>query len=166
MAIPDTRYARNGSTHLAYQAFGEGPVTLIGIPPIVSNIEVIWDHPRPARFLRRLAAFSRFVHYDKRGQGMSDRDADSPTIDERGDDLAAVMDAGGAERAALAGISEGGTTAALFAAMHPERVSHLILVDSFGWVVANGPDDGPACPASCTTPFSTSGRSRGGRRKR
>lgn len=131
MAVPETRYARNGDVHLAYQEFGEGPVTLVGLPPIVSNIEVIWEHPDSARFLRRLGQFSRFVHYDKRGQGLSDRDTGIPTIDERIDDLAAVMDAAGVERAALAGISEGGSTAALFAATYPERVSHLILCATF-----------------------------------
>ena len=142
MAVPDTHYARNGSTHIAYQVLGDGPITLVGIPPVVSNIEVLWEHPLPARFIRRLASFSRFVHYDKRGQGMSDRDSGSPDIDERLEDLLAVMDATGTERAALAGVSEGGATAALFAAMHPERVSHLILFDSFA--VQVGEPDGEA----------------------
>ncbi|HEX4820098.1 MAG TPA: adenylate/guanylate cyclase domain-containing protein [Acidimicrobiales bacterium] len=136
MAVPETHYARNGDVYIAYQSFGDGPVSLIGIPPIVSNIEVLWEHPLPARFLRRLASFSRFVHYDKRGQGMSDRETSSPTIDERLDDLEAVMDAAGIERAALAGISEGGSTGALFAAMHPDRVSHLILIDTFARAVS------------------------------
>jgi pimeloyl-ACP methyl ester carboxylesterase len=123
--------------HIAYQAFGDGPVALVGIPPIVSNIEVLWEHPMPARFLRRLGSFSTFVHYDKRGQGMSDRESTTPSIDERLDDLEAVMDAAGLERAALAGISEGGSTAALFAAMHPQRVSHLILIDTFARAVSD-----------------------------
>ena len=136
MAVPETHYARNGDVYIAYQAFGDGPVNLIGIPPIVSNIEVLWEHPMPARFLRRLGSFSRFVHYDKRGQGMSDRESSSPSIDERLDDLEAVMDAAGIESAALAGISEGGSTAALFAAMHPHRVTHLILIDTFARAVS------------------------------
>lgn len=127
MQIPEIRYARNGGVSIAYQAFGQGEQVLVGLPPIVSNIEVIWEEPRAARYLSRLASQFRVVHFDKRGQGLSDRDTGVPTIDERMGDLAAVMDAEGLEKVALGGISEGGSTAALFAATYPERVSKLIL---------------------------------------
>ena len=124
--IPDIKYAKNGSVSIAYQAFGEGPV-LVGLPGVVSNIEVLWEEPMGRRYLTRLGEFSRFIHFDKRGQGLSDRDAGVPTMDDRLGDLAAVLDAEGVERAVLGGISEGGSTAALFAATYPERVSKLVL---------------------------------------
>ena len=127
--IPDIKYAKNGSVSIAYQAFGEGPV-LVGLPGIVSNIEVIWEEPAGRRYLTRLGEFSRFIHFDKRGQGLSDRDAGVPTMDDRLGDLAAVLDAEGVDRAVLGGISEGGSTAALFAATFPERTSKLILWSS------------------------------------
>lgn len=126
--IPDTRYARNGDTHIAYQSFGRGETVFVGAPPIISNIEVLWEEPCARQFLTRLASFCRFVHYDKRGQGMSDRDVGVPTLEERVDDLRAVLDAEGIERAALGGISEGGSTVAMFAATYPQRVSRLVLV--------------------------------------
>lgn len=126
-SVPETRYARNGSVHIAYQAFGSGDVVFLGAPPIISNIEVIWEDPSAARFLARLGSFCRFIHYDKRGQGASDRDAGVPTLDERVDDLRAVLDAEGVERAAVGGISEGGSTVAMFAATYPERVTRLIM---------------------------------------
>ncbi len=137
--VPETRYARNGDVHIAYQVLGEGEVTFVGLPGIVSNIEVLWEDPESRRWLTGLASFSRLVHYDKRGQGMSDRDPGVPTLDDRLGDLTAVLDAVGADRVALGGISEGGTTAAMFAASYPERVSHLALVGSFARVdVARG----------------------------
>jgi pimeloyl-ACP methyl ester carboxylesterase len=129
--VPETRYARNGDTHIAYQVFGEGEVTLVGLPGIVSNIELLWEDPESRLYLTGLASFSRCVHYDKRGQGLSDRDTGVPTLDDRVGDLEAVLDAVGAERVALGGVSEGGSTAAMFAATHPERVSHLLLYGSF-----------------------------------
>jgi class 3 adenylate cyclase len=125
--MPETRYAKNGDVHIAYQAFGQGDRTVVLIPPIISNIEVIWEVPRARRFLEHLGATSRVLQYDKRGQGMSDRDTGVPTIDERVGDLAAVLDAAGETSAVLAGVSEGGSTAALFAATRPERVEKLIL---------------------------------------
>jgi len=129
--VPETRYARNGDAHIAYQVFGEGEITFVGLPGIVSNIEVVWEDPESRRWMTRLASFVRMVQYDKRGQGLSDRDAGVPTLDDRLGDLTAVLDAVGAERAALGGISEGGTTAAMYAASHPDRVSHLALYGSF-----------------------------------
>ncbi len=129
--VPETVYARNGETHIAYQAFGEGEVTFVGVPGIVSNLEVIWEDPEARAWLTRLGSFVRVVHFDKRGQGLSDRDSGVPTLDDRVEDLMAVIEAVGADRVALGGISEGGSTAAIFAATHPERVSHLLLYGSF-----------------------------------
>ncbi len=129
--VPETRYARNGEVHIAYQVFGEGEVTFVGLPGIVSNVEVIWEDPESRRWLTELASFTRMVHYDKRGQGVSDRDSGVPTLDDRLGDLTAVLDAVGVDRVALGGISEGGTTAAMYAATYPERVSHLLLYGTF-----------------------------------
>ena len=129
--MPETRYARNGDTHIACQAFGEGEVTFVGLPGIISNVEVIWEDPDSRRFLTRLGSFARCIHYDKRGQGMSDRDTGVPTLDDRLGDLVAVLDAVEVDRVALGGVSEGGSTAAMFAATYPERVSHLLLFGSF-----------------------------------
>jgi class 3 adenylate cyclase len=129
--VPETRYARNGGVHIAYQDFGEGELTFVGLPGIVSNVELQWEDPEWRLFLTGLASFARFVTYDKRGQGMSDRDSGVPTLDDRLGDLTAVLDAVGADRVALGGISEGGTTAAMFAATYPERVSQLVLYGTF-----------------------------------
>jgi class 3 adenylate cyclase len=132
--LPDTHYARNGDVHIAYQEFGQGEITFVGLPGIVSNLELLWEDPDSRGYLTGLAAFCRCVIFDKRGQGLSDRDTGVPTLDERLGDLTAVLDAVGAERVALGGISEGGTTAAMYAATFPERVSHLVLVGSFARV--------------------------------
>jgi pimeloyl-ACP methyl ester carboxylesterase len=130
--VPPTRYVKSGDVHIAYQDVDTGgPLTIIGLPPIISNIEVVWENAFAVRFIRRLAALGRFVHFDKRGQGLSDRDSGVPTIDERVDDLATVMDAAGVDTGVIVGISEGGSTAAMFAATHPERVSHLALIGAF-----------------------------------
>jgi class 3 adenylate cyclase len=129
--VPETRYARNGDVHIAYQVFGEGKVAFVGLPGIVSNIEVLWEDPEARRWLTGLASFARVVHYDKRGQGMSDRDSGVPTLDDRLGDLTAVLDAAAVDRVALGGISEGGTTAAMYAATYPERVGQLVLYGSF-----------------------------------
>lgn len=135
--MPETRYARaDDGVYLAYQVFGEGEHGFVGAPPIISNIEVLWEHPEGARFLRALGSFSRFVHYDKRGQGMSDRVAEVPTLEQRAADTRAVMDAAGIERAVVGGISEGGSTAAIFAATYPERVTGLALFGSFARLLA------------------------------
>src|ERR1700732_1522899 len=128
---PDTRYAKSGDVHVAYQVFGEGPVNLVFAPPFVSNVENYWDEPDFARWLLRLASYTRVVMFDKRGTGMSDRVAELPGLDERMDDLRAVMEAAGMEEAALLGISEGGPLTALFAATHPERCRALVLYGSF-----------------------------------
>jgi pimeloyl-ACP methyl ester carboxylesterase len=138
--VPETRYARNGEVHIAYQVFGEGQVTFVGLPGIVSNIELMWEDRDFRLWLTGLASLARVVVYDKRGQGVSDRDSGVPTLDERLGDLAAVLDAVGADRVALGGVSEGGTTAAMFAATYPERVSQLCLFGSFAHIETAGAD--------------------------
>jgi pimeloyl-ACP methyl ester carboxylesterase len=130
--VPETVYAKSGDAFIAYQCMGAGgPIDYVCLPPLISNIDVIWECPQAVRFMRRLARLGRYVHFDKRGQGMSDRDSGAPTLDERVDDLLAVLDAAGVEKAALAGASEGGATAALFAATYPSRVSHVVMYGSF-----------------------------------
>jgi pimeloyl-ACP methyl ester carboxylesterase len=127
---PVTRYAKSGDVHVAYQVFGEGP-DLVVAPGFVSHIENYWDEPHFARSLSKVSSFCRVVLFDKRGTGLSDRVAHLPHMDERMDDLRAVMDAVGIERANLFGISEGGSLATLFAASHPERTQSLVLYGSF-----------------------------------
>jgi pimeloyl-ACP methyl ester carboxylesterase len=128
---PDTQYAKSGDVHIAYQVFGEGPINVVLAPPFISNVEHWWDEPDIARWLLRLASYARVVMFDKRGTGMSDRVSELPGLDQRMDDLRAVMDGAGIEQAALLGISEGGTLAALFAATYPERCRALVLYGSF-----------------------------------
>jgi class 3 adenylate cyclase len=128
-----TEYARSGDLHIAYQVVGDGPIDLVYVPGWVSHIEQAWEEPSLARFLNRLAAFSRLIVFDKRGTGLSDRvpNAELPPLEERMDDLRAVMDAAGSERAAVFGFSEGGNLSALFAASHPERTKALLLFGTF-----------------------------------
>jgi pimeloyl-ACP methyl ester carboxylesterase len=128
---PKTQYARCGNLHIAYQVVGEGPTDLVFVPGIVSHLEHQWDEPIQAAFFRRLASFCRLIRFDKRGQGLSDRVEQMPTIEERMDDVRAVMDAAGSERAALLTLSEGGPMGIVFAATHPDRTSKLILWNTF-----------------------------------
>jgi class 3 adenylate cyclase len=129
---PTTRYARSpDGTSIAFQVHGEGPLDLVFVPGFVSHVELVWEEPAIARFLRRLASFSRLIVFDKRGQGLSDRLGRPPTLEESMDDLGAVMDAAGSERAAIFAISEGGPMSALFAATYPDRVSSLVLYGTF-----------------------------------
>jgi pimeloyl-ACP methyl ester carboxylesterase len=127
-AIPETRYAKSGDVNIAYQVVGDGPFDLVYVPGWISNIELMWEEPAHARLLRRLSAFSRLILFDKRGTGMSDPvPLDRlPTLEQRMDDVRAVMDAAGSERAALFGSSEGGLMSVLFAATYPERTRALI----------------------------------------
>jgi len=122
---PDTRYAKSGGVNIAYQVFGEGPLNLVLAPPLFSNVEGWWDEPDYTRGLIRLGSYARVLIFDKRGTGMSDRVGELPGLDQRIDDLRAVMDAAGMEQAALIGISEGGSMAALFAATDPSRCRAL-----------------------------------------
>ena len=128
---PETHYANSGDVNIAYQVIGNGPRDLILVPGWVSNIEVLWDEPIVARFLRRLTSFSRLILFDKRGTGLSDRLADLPDLETRMDDVRAVMDAVGSERAALCGYSEGGVMCMLFAATYPARTTALITIGTF-----------------------------------
>ena len=110
---PDTRYAKSGDVHIAYQAFGNGSINLVMVPGFVSNVENYSDEPDFARFLNRLGSYARVVTFDKRGTGMSDRMAEAATLEERTDDIRAVMDGAGSERAVIFGASEGGSMACL-----------------------------------------------------
>src|SRR3954463_8667167 len=131
MLQPETQYARSGPVSVAYQVIGEGEIDLVLVPGFVSHVEVAWEEPRLARFLTRLASFSRLIVFDKRGTGMSDPVANPPSIDERMEDIGAVMDAVGSTRAAIFGISEGGTLSVLFAESHPERTEAVVLYGSW-----------------------------------
>jgi pimeloyl-ACP methyl ester carboxylesterase len=124
---PETQYAKSGGVHIAYQVVGDGPIDLVWTPGWVSNTEAMWEIPPFVPMIERLASFSRLIIWDKRGTGLSDPVAGVPTLDERMDDLRAVMDAAKSRRAALFGVSEGGPTNLLFAATYPERTQSLIL---------------------------------------
>jgi class 3 adenylate cyclase len=126
-----TRYAKNGDIHVAYQVFGEGDVDLVFVPGFISHIENYWDEPNLAQWLRRLGSFSRTILFDKQGTGLSDRVSKLPGLDVRMDDVCSVMDAEGIEKAAIFGISEGGSLATLYAASHPDRSRALILCGAF-----------------------------------
>ncbi len=130
---PETRYAKSGDVNIAYQVVGEGPIDLVWVPGFVSHLEVGWEEPSYRRFFERLASFSRVIIFDKRGTGLSDRVSvrEIPTLEERMDDIRAVVDRVGSKRAALFGISEGASLAALFAASYPERTTALIINGSF-----------------------------------
>jgi class 3 adenylate cyclase len=125
--MPETRYARSGDVMIAYQVLGDGPFDVVIAPSGVSHVELIWEIARVAAFLRGVAEHARVLIFDKRGTGLSDRIAGAPTLEERSDDIRAVMDAAGSERAALAGGEEGVPMSVVFAASHPERVSALVL---------------------------------------
>jgi pimeloyl-ACP methyl ester carboxylesterase len=128
---PDTQYAQSGGVNIAFQVVGEGPRDLVFVPGWASNIEVMWEEPAVARFLTRLGSFSRLILFDKRGTGLSDRVTDMPNLEVRMDDVRAVMDTVGSERAALFGASEGGPMCALFSATYPLRTSALIMHGSY-----------------------------------
>src|SRR5215210_2490981 len=102
---PETHYAKSGEVRIAYQVFGKGAFDLVYVPGFISNIDLYWDHPAAAHFLSRLASFSRVIMFDKRGTGLSDRTGSLPSLEERMDDVRAVMDAAQSEAAAVFGIS-------------------------------------------------------------
>ncbi|HSD80664.1 MAG TPA: adenylate/guanylate cyclase domain-containing protein [Solirubrobacteraceae bacterium] len=124
---PETRYARSGDVHIAYQVAGTGPFDLVFVPGFVTHLELAWRLPSFGRVLAELASFSRLIKFDKRGTGMSDPVQDAPTLETRMDDVRAVMDAAGSRRAALFGLSEGASLSVLFAATYPERTAALVL---------------------------------------
>jgi pimeloyl-ACP methyl ester carboxylesterase len=125
--IPDTRYARADGGAIAYQSFGEGERNLVVVFPFVSHVEMSWEHPPYGEFMDRMAEIGRVTVFDKRGNGLSDALPEGESLEQRADDILAVMDAVGAERASLFGISEGAAMAALVAATRPERVDSLVL---------------------------------------
>ena len=124
---PETRYARSGDVNIAYTVTGSGAFDLVFVPGFVSNVELDWGDPRRSAFLSRLGSFSRLIMLDKRGTGLSDRVAGVPDLETRMDDIRAVMDTAGSERAALFGLADGGSLAILFAATYPERTAALVL---------------------------------------
>jgi pimeloyl-ACP methyl ester carboxylesterase len=128
---PETRYAKSGDVNIAYQVVGDGPFDLVVVPGWISNVDFAWEDPFYADWMRRLAAFSRVIVFDKRGTGLSDRDVGDSTLEERMDDLRAVLAAAGSERAAVVGFSEGGALSMLFAATYPQRVRALVLYATF-----------------------------------
>jgi len=129
--LPQTRYAKSGDVNIAFQVLGQGPPDLVYVPGWASNIEIFWEEPSFARFLKRLASFSRLILFDKRGTGLSDRVAEMPNLEVRMDDVRAVLEAVGSDRAALFGSSEGGVMCALFAATYPSRISALVMHGSY-----------------------------------
>ena len=124
---PEVRYTRSGDVVLAYQVTGQGPLDLVFVPGWISNIELAWELPEFARFLGRLAGLARLIWFDKRGTGLSDRVTGPVTLEERSDDIRAVMDAAGSRQAAVVGWYEGGAIAASFAASYPDRVRALVI---------------------------------------
>lgn len=139
MIQPRTSYARNGDVNIAYQVIGDGPLDLLFISAFVSHLDLYWAAPETAAFFRRLASFSRLILFDKRGTGLSDPVAGVATLEERMEDVRAVLDACGSRRAALFGLSEGGPMSLLFAATYPERTIALITFGSFARLLT-GPD--------------------------
>ena len=129
----ETKYVKSGDAYIAYQVTGDGPFDLVYVPGWVSHVELAWEEPTLARFLERLGSFSRLITFDKRGTGLSDRVSvdNLPNLGQRMDDLRAVMDAAGSERAAILGFSEGGNMCALFAATYPHRTKALIMCGTF-----------------------------------
>jgi class 3 adenylate cyclase/alpha-beta hydrolase superfamily lysophospholipase len=136
---PETRYAFSGDLAIAYQVVGEGPTDVVLAPGFISHLELAWEEPSLRRFLQRLASFSRLIIFDKRGTGLSDPTPTAPTLEQRAEDLLAVMDAAGARRPVLLGFSEGGAMALLFAATHPERTAALVLYGAWARL-ARAPD--------------------------
>ena len=129
--LPETRYALSGDVNIAYQVMGAGPLDIIMVPGVVSHIEFMHETAGYTAFLHRLSTFARVVTFDKRGQGLSDRISGAPSLEQRMDDVRAIMDAIGSQRAVIIGFSEGCAMSALFAATYPERVSQLILYGGF-----------------------------------
>jgi pimeloyl-ACP methyl ester carboxylesterase len=128
---PSTRYARSGELNIAYQVIGNGPLDIVYIPGWVSNLDYAWEFARMVHVFERLSAFARLILFDKRGTGLSDRNVGFPTLEQRMQDVQAVMDAAGSQRAVLMGTSEGGNMCMLFAATYPERTVALVLNGCF-----------------------------------
>ena len=127
MSTPEIRYATSDGVDIAYMVVGDGPRDIVWVAGAISNLRVLWELPEYRRFCERLASFSRLILFDKRGMGLSDR-VEIGTLEERMDDVRAVMDAAGSERASLIGVSEGGPMSIVFAATYPQRTDALLLV--------------------------------------
>lgn len=134
-------YAQSDGVRIAYQVVGDGPIDLVLLPGFVSHLDLAWQEPHFARFLRGLAAFSRLIWFDKRGMGLSDPAPHEPSIEDRQADLAAVIEAVGADKPALLGVSEGAGTAALYAARNPARVRGLVLFSGYGYLMRDATHD-------------------------
>lgn len=141
-AVPETRFVRTGDIDIGYQVVGGGDIDVVFVPGWISNWEVAWELPESARFLERVARYSRLILMDKRGTGLSDRVPGQPTLEEHVDDLRAVLDAVGSTRAALTGWADGAAVALVFAATYPDRVTSLVL----GSVIAAVGDDDSGGP--------------------
>src|SRR3954466_3056893 len=146
MSVPPTRYAKSGDVSIAYHVVGDGPIDVVAVLGFATHLELQWETAAFARFCERMGSFARLIVFDKRGTGLSDPVAEVPTLEQRIDDVRAVMDAAGSERAALFGVSEGGPMSVLFAATHPERVSALVLYGAWARTT-EGPDYPWASPA-------------------
>ena len=146
MNTPPTQYAESGEASIAYQVVSEGPIDLVLVLGFTTHLELQWESPQFAHFFERIASFSRLILFDKRGTGLSDPVTEVPTLEQRVDDVRAVMDAAGSERAALFGISEGGPMSVLFAASHPDRATALVLHGAMGRTT-EAPDYPWASPA-------------------
>jgi pimeloyl-ACP methyl ester carboxylesterase/DNA-binding CsgD family transcriptional regulator len=140
MERAETRYARSGDVHIAYQVVGDGPFDIVFVQGFISNLEVHWEDPGLSHLFNRLGSIARFIVFDKRGSGLSDRVTDMPNLETRMDDVRAVMDAAGSREAALIGASEGGPMSILFAATYPQRTRALILYGAYAhfysWVLS------------------------------
>ena len=143
--LPDTQYVRSGELTIAYQTLGAGPIDLVFVPGLIAHVEFLHEIPGYTDCLRQLAAFARVVTFDRSGQGLSDRWFGMPSFEQRVDEISTVMGAAGSRRAVVLGCSEGGPISVMFAAMYPERVSHLILYGSFPRYIAT--DDYPFMPS-------------------
>jgi pimeloyl-ACP methyl ester carboxylesterase/DNA-binding winged helix-turn-helix (wHTH) protein len=143
---PETRYVQNGEVNIAYQVIGEGDLDIVFVMGWVSHLEYFWEEPHFAAFLNRLASFSRLILFDKRGTGLSDRVplSELPTLEQRMEDVHAVMDAVGSERAVLIGVSEGGPMCSLFAATYPEKTTALVMIGTYAKRIRD--DDYPWAP--------------------
>ena len=125
--LPKTKYARSDDVRIAYQITGDGPFDVVWAPGTMSHLDLDWEMPRRALFFERFSKFCRLIRFDKRGTGLSDRPVKMATLEERTDDIRAVMDDIGIERANIFGVSEGGSMACLFAATYPQRVNSLLV---------------------------------------
>jgi pimeloyl-ACP methyl ester carboxylesterase len=133
MQTPEPNYAKSGDVHIAYQVVGEGPIDLVYVAEFMNSIEAQWEEPQYARYLERLASFSRLICFDSRGKGLSDPVAldQLPTLEQWMDDVRVVMMSAGSQRAALLGVAGGGMMSMLFAATYPDQVEALVLVNSY-----------------------------------